>query len=264
VPDTLPDLQLPVQQLTARRYGVSRAAARRRHRRLATVLLGVVVLGLLAVGVPTVARARGGQSVRLEAASSAHVDPGPLVRPHQTDVVVMGVDGVPPPPPPAPTPTATPTATTPAAKAAAAAVASRTAQTAAPVAAAAPADPSVEGQVLALTNQERAKAGCGPLTADSRLATLARAFSADMRARNFFSHTNPDGLDPFQRAEAAGISNMRAENIAMGQPDPASVMTAWMNSPGHRANILNCSLRTLGVGVATGAGGPWWTQDFGV
>lgn len=258
--DTLPDLHLSVPQENARRYGVSRAVARRRRRRLATVLLGVVVLGLLAVGVPAVARARSTQSVTL-AASSAHVDPGPMVRPHRTDVVVMGVDGV-PAPPPAPAPPAPPTATASAAPAVA--TASRATQAAAPVAAAAPADPSVEGQVLALTNQERAKAGCGPLVADSRLATLARAFSADMRDRNFFSHTNPDGVDPFQRAQAAGITNMRAENIAMGQPDPASVMTAWMNSAGHRANILNCSLRTLGVGVATGAGGPWWTQDFGV
>jgi uncharacterized protein YkwD len=243
---------------------VSPAVVRRRRRRLATVLLGVAVLGLLAVGLPAVARARAAQSVTLAAASSAHVDPGPMVRPHRTGVVVMGVDGA-PAPTPAPTPAATPTATVAAAATTAAVTTpSRTKQAAAPVAAAAPADPSVEGQVLALTNQERAKAGCGALTADSRLATLARAFSADMRDRNFFSHTNPDGIDPFQRAQAAGITTMRAENIAMGQPDPASVMTAWMNSPGHRANILNCSLRTLGVGVATGAGGPWWTQDFGV
>jgi uncharacterized protein YkwD len=56
---------------------------------------------------------------------------------------------------------------------------------------------------------------------------------------------------------------MRAENIAEGQQTPAAVMTAWMNSAGHRANILDCSLTTLGVGVATGSGGPWWTQDFG-
>jgi uncharacterized protein YkwD len=120
-----------------------------------------------------------------------------------------------------------------------------------------------EAQVLTLVNRERAAAGCAAVTADTRLAALARAHSADMRDRAFFSHTNPDGQDPWARAAAAGIGNLRAENIARGQADAASVMTAWMNSAGHRANILNCSLHSLGVGVATGSGGPWWTQDFG-
>ena len=130
-----------------------------------------------------------------------------------------------------------------------------------PAPAAAPADPSAEGQVLALVNAERAAAGCGALSADSGLASVARAHSADMRDRGFFDHVNLDGLDPFDRAERAGIS-ARAENIAYGQADAAEVMTAWMNSSGHRANILNCSLTRLGVGVAEGAGGPWWTQLF--
>ena len=122
-------------------------------------------------------------------------------------------------------------------------------------------DPSAEGQVFALVNQQRAAAGCGDLVADAGLTALARAHSADMRDRHFFDHTNPDGLSPFDRAAQAGV-NLLAENIAYGQPDPASVMAAWMNSPGHRANILNCGLHTLGVGVADGAGGLWWTQDF--
>jgi uncharacterized protein YkwD len=117
--------------------------------------------------------------------------------------------------------------------------------------------------VLALVNAERATAGCAPLSADAALAAVARAHSADMRDRGFFSHTNPDGLDPFARARAAGITYSRAENIAYGQPDAAAVMTPWMASSGHRQNILNCQLRTLGVGVAQGAGGPWWTQLFG-
>ena len=107
------------------------------------------------------------------------------------------------------------------------------------MAAAAPADPSAEGQVLALINAQRAAAGCGALVADRALAAVARAHSADMRDRDFFSHTNPDGLDPFERAAAAGLY-ARAENIAYGQPDPAAVMAAWMNSAGHRANILDC------------------------
>jgi len=128
-------------------------------------------------------------------------------------------------------------------------------------AAAAPADRSGEEQVLALVNEQRAAAGCGALTADPALATLARAHSADMRDRDFFDHVNPDGLDPFERGKRAGVV-VEAENIAYGQPDPAAVMDGWMKSPGHRANILDCDLTRLGVGVAEGPGGPWWTQDF--
>jgi len=128
-------------------------------------------------------------------------------------------------------------------------------------AAAAPADPGDEEQVLALVNEQRAAAGCGALTADPALATLARAHSADMRDRKFFDHVNPDGLGPVQRGSRAGVV-VNAENIAYGRPDPAAVMDAWMKSPGHRANILDCDLTRLGVGIAEGAGGPWWTQDF--
>jgi uncharacterized protein YkwD len=129
-------------------------------------------------------------------------------------------------------------------------------------AAAAPAAPGAEGEVLALVNAARATAGCAPVSADPGLAAVARAHSADMRDRDFFAHVNPDGLDPFQRATAAGLDAW-AENIAFGQPDAAAVMADWMDSSGHRGNILNCDLRTLGVGVAQGAGGPWWTQLFG-
>lgn len=115
--------------------------------------------------------------------------------------------------------------------------------------------------MLALVNQERAAAGCGALVADDGLAGVARAFSADMRDRNFFSHTDPDGRTPSDRGDRAGVTVL-AENIAYGQPDPAAVMTAWMSSEGHRANILDCAYSRIGVGVAYGPGGPWWTQDF--
>ena len=82
-----------------------------------------------------------------------------------------------------------------------------------------------------------------------------------MRDRGFFAHDDPDGRSPFDRAAASGLS-ARAENIARGQRDPAAVMASWMNSPGHRANILDCGLTRLGVGIADGGGGPWWTQLF--
>jgi uncharacterized protein YkwD len=130
-----------------------------------------------------------------------------------------------------------------------------------PPPAAVPAGSDRAAQVLALVNEARASAGCRPLAADARLAAVAAAHSADMRDRGFFDHVNLAGLTPFDRAEAAGVS-ARAENIARGQRDAAAVMTSWMNSPGHRANILDCGLTRLGVGIADGGGGPWWTQLF--
>ncbi|MEU5508399.1 CAP domain-containing protein [Streptomyces fungicidicus] len=118
-------------------------------------------------------------------------------------------------------------------------------------------------EVLRLVNVERAKAGCSPVTTSGELTGLATAFSDDMADRGFFDHTNPDGDTPWDRAQAAGISNLGGENIARGQADAAAVMEAWMDSPGHKANILNCDFKTLGVGVHMGSGGPWWTQNFG-
>ncbi|MEW2625226.1 sigma-70 family RNA polymerase sigma factor [Streptomyces sp. NPDC048106] len=119
-------------------------------------------------------------------------------------------------------------------------------------------------QVVALVNKERASAGCSPLTEDPRLQRAAQAHSDDMAARHFFDHVDPDGADPGKRITAAGYQwSTYGENIALGQQTPASVMDAWMNSPGHRANILNCSFKNIGVGVHKGTGGPWWTQDFG-
>jgi uncharacterized protein YkwD len=119
-------------------------------------------------------------------------------------------------------------------------------------------------QVAKLTNAQRTQHGCAPLRVDARLAGAAQAHSADMDHRHYFDHDTPDGKTPWDRIKAAGYSQPGAENIAMGQPTPAAVVDAWMNSPGHRANILNCDLKAIGVGVQydTG-GGPWWTQDFG-
>ncbi|MFB6831215.1 CAP domain-containing protein [Streptomyces hydrogenans] len=122
---------------------------------------------------------------------------------------------------------------------------------------------SAADQVLALVNTERAKAGCGALTANATLARAAQGHSDDMAARDFFDHTNPDGDGPGERVTAAGYPwSTYGENIAMGQTTPEQVMEAWMNSPGHRANILNCDFKELGVGVHTD-GGPYWTQVFG-
>ncbi|CAL9539898.1 hypothetical protein SUDANB58_04226 [Streptomyces sp. enrichment culture] len=122
---------------------------------------------------------------------------------------------------------------------------------------------AAEAEVLRLVNQERAKVGCSPLAANSALADLAGDFSDAMAEQGFFDHTDPGGATPWDRAERAGISNLGGENIARGQADAQAVMESWMNSSGHRANILNCDFATLGVGVHFGSGGPWWTQDFG-
>jgi uncharacterized protein YkwD len=125
------------------------------------------------------------------------------------------------------------------------------------------AEAAAEAEVLKLVNEERAKVGCSALAANSSLTQLAANFSEQMAAQNFFDHTDPSGATPWDRAAKLGIANLGGENIARGQADAAAVMDAWMNSPGHKANILNCDFKTLGVGVHFGTGGPWWTQDFG-
>ncbi|PCG86113.1 SCP-like extracellular [Streptomyces sp. WZ.A104] len=126
-----------------------------------------------------------------------------------------------------------------------------------------PTDASARSEVLALVNQERAKVGCSPLATSAPLTSLAQNFSEDMAARGFFDHTDPDGDTPWDRAAQAGVQGLAAENIARGQTDAKAVMDAWMNSDGHRANILNCDYKTIGIGVHEGSGGPWWTQNFG-
>lgn len=129
----------------------------------------------------------------------------------------------------------------------------------------APAPPASEGgQVLQIVNTERAKEGCGPVTTNDLLATAAQRHSADMASRDYFSHTSPDGTDPGDRITAAGYRwSTYGENIAKGQRTPADVMRSWMDSPGHRANILNCSFKEMGIGKVDSGGGPVWTQKFG-
>ncbi|MFE7033776.1 CAP domain-containing protein [Streptomyces sp. NPDC057621] len=120
-------------------------------------------------------------------------------------------------------------------------------------------------EVLALTNAERAAAGLPPLADDPLLTRAAQAHSADMVARAFYSHTAPDGSEPWDRAAAAGSPRRTiGENIACGQRSPAEVVRGWMDSPGHRANILKPAFTHLGVGFAGGgSAGTYWTQLFG-
>ncbi|MEU4243682.1 CAP domain-containing protein [Actinoplanes sp. NPDC026619] len=123
-----------------------------------------------------------------------------------------------------------------------------------------------EAEVVQLTNAQRTARGCKALRTDDRLTKAARAHSADMVAEHFFDHVGSNGSTFVAREVAAGYPKRgaSAENIAWGYRTPQQVVTGWMNSSGHRANILNCGSIAVGVGVAYTAGGaPYWTQDFG-
>jgi len=136
-----------------------------------------------------------------------------------------------PPPPPAPTTTTRPPAASPA------------------------------DRVVELVNAARAEAGCGPLATDERLARAAQGHADDMAAQGYCSHTSLDGRSFADRVRDAGHPRPGGENIAQGQRSAEEVHEAWMGSPAHRDNILNCDFTAIGVGVNTGA---WtWVQDFG-
>jgi len=119
-------------------------------------------------------------------------------------------------------------------------------------------------QVLSLVNSERVSRGIAPVANDADAAEAAFGHAFDMADRGYFDHFNPEGEDPGDRMTRAGVSwSTWGENIARGQQSPAEVMTAWMNSPDHRANILSAAFSRLGVGCYIGSGGgPWWVQDF--
>ena len=118
-----------------------------------------------------------------------------------------------------------------------------------------------EKKAVELTNAERAKQGLAPLTLDPALSKVARAKSQDMKDKNYFDHNSPTYGSPFDMMKSFGISYTSAgENIAMGQKTPEEVVQAWMDSPGHRANIMNSSFTHIGVGYV--ASGNYWTQQF--
>jgi uncharacterized YkwD family protein/spore coat assembly protein SafA len=121
-----------------------------------------------------------------------------------------------------------------------------------------------ETEVIRLVNVERAKAGLPALTQNWELSRVARMKSQDMINKNYFSHQSPTYGSPFNMMENFGIRFSAAgENIAYGQKTPAAVMQAWMNSSGHRANILSPSYTQMGCGLArTSSGVPYWTQMF--
>ncbi|MBS4538451.1 SafA/ExsA family spore coat assembly protein [Clostridium sp. D2Q-11] len=123
---------------------------------------------------------------------------------------------------------------------------------------------SIEDKVIKLVNVERSKNGLSPLTKNWQLSRVARYKSVDMRDKNYFSHTSPTYGSPFRMMEDFGINYTAAgENIAYGQRTAEEVMNSWMNSPGHRSNILGGSFDQIGVGVAKAKNGTYyWTQMF--
>ncbi|MFS0752507.1 CAP domain-containing protein [Oceanobacillus sp. 1P07AA] len=118
-----------------------------------------------------------------------------------------------------------------------------------------------EQEVVELTNQEREKQGLQPLELDTELSEVAKAKSQDMQSNNYFDHNSPNYGSPFDMMQSFGIDyNTAGENIAQGQQSPEEVVDAWMNSEGHRANILNGDYTHIGVGHVED--GNYWTQMF--
>ena len=118
-----------------------------------------------------------------------------------------------------------------------------------------------EQEVVTLVNAERAKYGLSALTLDAALCGYARLKSQDMHDQGYFSHASPSYGSPFDMMRNFGVSYQYAgENIAMGYSSPAAVVNAWLNSEGHRANILSANYTSIGVGYV--ADGGYWTQWF--
>ncbi|MDQ1292656.1 MAG: hypothetical protein QG608_536 [Actinomycetota bacterium] len=127
---------------------------------------------------------------------------------------------------------------------------------------------SEENQILERVNGKRRAQGCKPLELDTRLVTVSKDHAEDMAQRDYFDHTSPDGTSPSDRAAGSGFPHGIGENIAAGYSAAETVMAGWMNSPGHRANILNCAYTVTGIGydpgsVGTGWGAGSWVQVFG-
>ncbi len=126
---------------------------------------------------------------------------------------------------------------------------------------------SFENQVIELTNQERVANSLQAYSHDAQLTISARGHATDMASSNYFNHTSLDGRSPFERMTDAGyVWNAAGENIAAGQPTAVAVVNSWMNSEGHRNNILSSTFCDIGVGYAfetSARYGHYWVQNFG-
>jgi uncharacterized protein YkwD len=129
------------------------------------------------------------------------------------------------------------------------------------------ASPELTHQVIVLTNEHRQAAGCAPLAWNAKLGASAQRHADDMASGNYFSHVSRNGARFTTRIVNAGYRyRAAAENIAAGQMSPEEVVATWMNSPAHRANILNCRLTEIGVGYSYNPHstyGSYWVQNFG-
>ncbi|MFG1707102.1 CAP domain-containing protein [Nonomuraea sp. M3C6] len=119
------------------------------------------------------------------------------------------------------------------------------------------------GKVVSLTNSARARQGCGPLRVNAALTRSARTHSLEMARSGQLVHNSPNGASPWDRMERAGYHWGAAENIGAGYTSPDEAVRGWLDSRDHRKNMLDCRLKVIGVGVASGPNGLWWTQDFG-
>src|SRR6476469_8545690 len=222
---------------------------------LTAVLAGALVAGAGTLLSGPAAGSSADQSrLSVDSTSSSRPNPrGSLAQPTSsatsTSTTPAGQSSAPPPVTSAPVPTTTTPPPPP------------TTTAAPPPVTTAPADTSTQGQVVSLVNAARQDAGCDPLTTDTGLTTAAQRHASDMASRDYFEHTTPEGVTFDQRIRNAGYSRPGAENIAKGARTADSVMELWMNAPGHRANILNCDLNTIGVGLDRD--GFYWVQDFG-
>lgn len=120
---------------------------------------------------------------------------------------------------------------------------------------------SLASAVIHLTNVQRAAKGCKPLKSNSKLKKAAQAHANDMAKKKYFTHNSKNGTVWWKRIMKHGYKDPAGENIARGFSSTVGVVTAWMNSPGHRKNIMNCSFRTIGIGF--NGNGDYWVQDFG-
>ncbi|WP_306215370.1 CAP domain-containing protein [Actinoplanes sp. RD1] len=135
---------------------------------------------------------------------------------------------------------------------------------AAPAQAAVVSTSTLQTQVANLSNAQRVKAGCKALPVNSQLLFAARGHSKYMATTGNFSHTGARNSSFITRVKAAGYTAPRSENIAWGYRSAAEVVNAWMKSPGHRKNLLDCGAKSFAVGVIYSANGtPYYTQEFG-
>lgn len=263
---------------------MSKHRQKSKRQKIAGAAVAVVIVG--AVGVPSVAQASGGGLGGWRVVSfpwwgwgksDPVAEPSPSASPVASATAsgtsaTSAPSGTPSASPSSATPSAspsassgpsaTPTADVPDASTSPSASPKATTSSATPSASASSADPGPTDRVLVLVNAEREKAGCAPLTENAKLTKAAQDHSQDMADHENMSHTGSDGSSMSDRLARVGYTFRSAgENVAYGYSTPESVMDGWMNSSGHRANILNCGFKEIGIGLAQP--GHYWTQDFG-